>query len=291
MSEPVVEVVSEPASTEPVVTETVTPEAVPAATWRDDFDEGLRDNPSITKFENAGELAKGYVEVSSLIGKKGLIQPDENSTPEQVGEFYTALGRPESAAGYEVDAYQPPEAIAEVWDTNGVGEISKRAYELGVTKEQFGGLMDALAQQQAQNLGEHIQGLEQNRETVSSELSTEWGTATPEKMALAKRGFTAAAEAAGIDKEELAGQLLPDGGLIGDNAALTRIFAAIGEGGGELGFHGGKNSRITMTPDEARIEANTLMASEAMHDRSNPEHKIAVDRHTALLKMAYPEGT
>lgn len=280
-----------PPSGDVTVTETPaqTPGPTPQTSWRDSLGDELRDNPSLTKFDDVGGLAKSYVEVSSLIGKKGLIPPDEHSTPEQVNEFYTALGRPETPEGYEAGSYEPPEILAEIWDVNGVAEVTKAAHELGVSKEQFAGLVDALAQSQARNLEEHIQSVEQRRESVTSELTKEWGATTPQKMDHAKRGFAAAAESAGLSVEELAGQLLPDGSLIGDNAALTKIFATLGEQGGELGFRGGKGGRGTLTPAEAKAEAAELLTHEGMLDRSHPEHKALVSRREALLKMAYPE--
>ncbi len=285
MSEAAVTPTEAPAAppVEPVVEAPVT-EAAPSS-WRDGIDEGLRENPSLTKFEDVNALGKSYVELSGLIHKKGIIPIDENSTDEQRAEYHKAMGVPETTEGYELGAYQPPEILAEIWDANGVSEVAEKARELGVSKDQFNGMVDALAQSQAKNLGEHIQGVEQKRAAVESGLKEKYGAAFPEKIAQAKAGMDAAAAAVGLTREELAGQSLPDGSFIGDNAALTEIFSMLGAQGDELGFHGGRGGRIAMTPAEVETELAEINSNPALYERGAPEHKALVARRDALNQM------
>ena len=52
----------------------------------------------------------------------------------------------------------------------------------------------------------------------------------------------------------------------------------------------GKAQGFSMTPDEARREANKLMASEAYTKRDHPEHASAVEHVSHLFEHAYPDG-
>ena len=47
---------------------------------------------------------------------------------------------------------------------------------------------------------------------------------------------------------------------------------------------------IEMTPDEARREANKLMASEAYTTRDHPDHASTVEHVQHLFEHAYPEA-
>jgi hypothetical protein len=287
------EAVATPEAT-PEATATPEPAATPAAapasvvsTWRDGLEPDLRSNPSLEKFKDVGSLAKSYVEVQGLVGKKGIIKPGENATEEQVSEYYKALGRPDDVSGYELDTFEVPEVLADVWDMNATSEVAAEAFRLGVTKEQFNGLLAKQAEVQAAQLGERVQAVKSSRENTESVLKEKWGMAYDGQKDLAQRSFKTAAAAVGIDPAELAGSLLPDGGTIGDNPHLALIFAKLGEGGKELGFLGGKGGFTTKTPESAQKELDTLNLNPALYDRSNPEHKALVEKRDALLKMAY----
>jgi hypothetical protein len=264
------------------------PTSTPPASWREGLDVDLRENPSLTKFEDVGSLAKSYVEVQSLVGKKGIIPPGENATPEQINEFHAALGRPENVEGYDLDSFEVPETLADVWNMNGVNEVAEEAFKLGVTKEQFNGLIAKQAEVQAAQLGERLAQVTGNREATTTTLKEEWGAAFEAKKDQAHRAFNEAAKHVGIDPAELAGSLLPDGGVIGDNPNLMRIFAALGEAGGELPFLGGKGGRMTMTPEEASTELEEIEDNPALYNSSMPGHKQLVDRRDALLQQAFP---
>ena len=283
------EAIPEPTA-DPMPEPTRTPEPAPPASWRDALDVDRRSNPSLEKFKDVDSLAKSYVEVERLVGKKGVIPPGENATPEQIDAYHSALGRPDSVDGYEVDSIEVPDVLQSSWDMNGVGAVAEEAHRLGVTKDQFRGLVSKLAEVQAGQVGERVQSVQATREQTENSLKEKWGAAYAPNVDLAKRAFVAAAQSVGVDPSELAGSLLPDGGTIGDNPILAQIFAKLGQGGSELALIGGKGGgSSTLTPAQAASELEEINANPALYDSSMPGHKQLVDRRDALYRQQYPD--
>jgi len=63
--------------------------------------EELREHPSLSPIKDVGNLARSYVNAQRLIGSDKVPLP-VNPTEEDLDNIYSRLGRPETAAGYEV---------------------------------------------------------------------------------------------------------------------------------------------------------------------------------------------
>src|SRR6185503_11646998 len=71
------------------------------ASWRDTLPEDIRGNPTLSKYSDITNLAKAHIAAQEMIGKKGIIKPAPNSSPEEWRAFREALGVP-SADKYDV---------------------------------------------------------------------------------------------------------------------------------------------------------------------------------------------
>ena len=262
------------------------------ASWRSEFSTDLKSNPGLEKFDNAEKpheaLAKSYLEAQKLIGKKGIIPPDENAGEKEWDDFFNALGRPESPEGYDFNGWEPPEALAEMWDDSIRTEILKTMHKVGLNGKQAREIVDSYAALQGSRYQEMLSEVQGNREDVSSSLKKEWGSAYEAKMETAHEAFRAACNEVGIAPEEVAGMFLPDGGLVGDNVVLTRIFATLGERNHEHAFLGGRSKRTTMTPDEADQAIRELEAHPGFADKDHAEHKAIIARRAALYAQKFP---
>jgi hypothetical protein len=72
--------------------------------WLSGVDADLVSDPFLAKFtkdEDLPLLIKEAVHAQRLIGKKGLIMPGRDASPEEVEAFQLALGRPKEETGYE----------------------------------------------------------------------------------------------------------------------------------------------------------------------------------------------
>ena len=57
-------------------------------------------------------MAKSFVSAQKMVGKNKISLPGENSTEEEWGAFYSALGRPEKAESYSLDGVEIPDGIS-----------------------------------------------------------------------------------------------------------------------------------------------------------------------------------
>lgn len=260
------------------------------ASWRDGLDESLRAHPSLTKFEDVPSLAKSYISAQELIGKKGVIKPGNDASDDEMSAFYNELGRPESVEGYELDSIEIPELLRETWDGDLVGQVVSEMHKAGASREVVHAAIRSMAAGQERKLGEFADSVEGRRKSVDATLKKKWGAAFDSKKDIAQRTLEAAAQAIGVPREEIAGTLLPDGGLVGDNPHLMQIFAMLGEGGKELEFLGGKDRRFApKDPQTAKAELAELRSHPAYYDKSHPEHEIMMAKSHALYAQAHPE--
>ena len=76
----------------------------------------------------------------------------------------------------------------------------------------------------------------------------------------------------------------------GNNPELVRAFAKIGSMMSEDSLKIGKAHGFSITPDEARREAQKLMAKDAYTKRDHPEHAATVEQVQQLFERAYSEA-
>ena len=96
---------------EPVANADTSTEETPKETsWLDSIPEEFRDKPSFTKYKSLEDFSKGYDNVTKMVGNSVRI-PTEESTEEELNEFYTKLGRPDSHEKYSYERPEMPENI------------------------------------------------------------------------------------------------------------------------------------------------------------------------------------
>ncbi|MCC6718393.1 MAG: hypothetical protein IT555_10965 [Acetobacteraceae bacterium] len=263
------------ATIEAPAAEAPTPAAPAAPEWRAGLPPDLRDSPSLGKFTDPAGLAKSYVELETLIGRKGLVIPGEKDGAEVHARFRQALGVPDAPEGYGLKA---PEGVpAEVWSDDSAKQFAGWAHKHGLTPTQAQGIAADFAKHQAANMP--APGVEADGRSMEDHLRGEWGSAYAAKVDVAKRAAQQfAASPAVLDALEA---------KVG-GAEMIRLFARIGEAMGEdrpAGMGTGR-SRGVLTPDEAKAELAKLRASDSPYwDRQHPEHKTAVARALALEEM------
>ncbi len=103
--------------------------------------EESKDAPFWGKITDDASLVKAYINAQGLIGKKGVILPGEKDSPEIWGEFYKALGRPESPDKYEIP--KPADFPAGFqYDENREKNFKEISHKLGLNPAQVKGLYE-----------------------------------------------------------------------------------------------------------------------------------------------------
>ena len=198
--------------------------------WMEQLDhEALNDADlvkQLSKFQKIGDLAKSYSALEKKMGSSINI-PSEESSAEEIASFYSKLGKPESADGYEIE-----------------GEKSKPfkdiAFINNLTNKQAKGMFEGLAQIGAAAEQAAAENLAKIAQESDKQLHAEWGNDYSTNLEYLKRGIAA------YGGNSL-GAKLKASGLLYD-ADIVKMFALLGRQSAESGAPskgtGGKSDYI-----------------------------------------------
>lgn len=165
-------------------------EEAPPPDFKESLPEELRNDPTISRYKSAEELAKAYKEAKSKLGwdpTQIVKLPGDDAKPEDFDPIYKALGRPEQADKYEV-----PTVEGFKFDAGFIDSMKKAAFDNGIGKRQFEQLIKAT--------GEHHKTAQllANKKSVEAkdafekEMTEHWGDkaeANQKAIELAKQHY------------------------------------------------------------------------------------------------------
>ena len=231
------------------------------------------------QFPGVEQALNSYRNLEKLMGSdkagRTVTILGDDATPDQRDTFYNKLGRPESVDGYSFK-------LAPGSDTGRLDAMRSKAHELGITDAQFSGLANA----DMEYLGAMQQSMADDavisRADAEAQLKKEWGAAYELKVA----SIDVAAAKLG----------LTDDVLIGLHKAMGPVEAMkfVDNLNTKIGDHKMENGESVMsnhkTPEQARLALSELSMNkeftDAWLDRMHPGHKAAVEKKSALARMA-----
>ena len=236
--------------------------------WKSSIPEEIRGHASLEHINDIGALAKSYVHAQQMVGADKVALPGKSATPDEWGEVYAKLGRPESPDGYELAYNNLPEG-AEM-DDGMVSWFKDTAHKAGMNPQQAQMMLDAYNEMQfsdAENVGLEAQA---RVEQIEGELRKEYGQAFDDRMALANGVL------AEFGNPEITEVQLADGTMLGDNPEIIRMLANMGvylrDKVGEDTLEGVKTSG-GVTPSDAMQKVSDLTAPNTPYwDQRHPEH-------------------
>ena len=199
---------------------------------------------------------------------KTLTIPGENATDEERNAFYTALGRPENADGYEIN--KPEDLPAGIgWMDEEVKAFKEFAYANGLSQAQAAEAVkfqvEMVKKTQKEALAAHNALAEQN----IADLQKEWGADYDSKIAAANN----AVKVFGVAEALTKANLLAD-------KSIVMAFAKIGESISEAKIVNGGNSSTA----EERYNELVNDKNSAYYNEADPKHKEAVRAVVAYLQ-------
>jgi len=246
--------------------------------WRDDLGDDIKGNPLFDKYNSRDDALRALVGAQDLIGKKGIIPPDENSSKEEWDSFHAELGRPESADKYTLPEIEGlPEGLP--MDENLTNDFKAWAHEAGLNQKQ----VDLVYGKYQTSMATMFNGMEEAkvaaRDEAETDLRKEWGKAYPEKKAIVDKLIKHASE------KELA--FFTEHG---NDPRLVSFFARVGGKMGEDQL-GGTPKGLTKTPDEAQAEILRIKAdmTHPFNLEDSPERPMAMQHMNDLYALAHPE--
>jgi hypothetical protein len=215
--------------------------------------DNLKQNKLIAESETFGDLASRFIE---LHGKAdGAVKiPGEGASDEEVKAYLSAVGVPDTADGYQINADNLPEGLQVTEEA--MKYLKEASHELALNPKQAQGVFDKWNAEQARREQAGVEARKKSAEDGIAALRTKWAGDYDSKLAAAKKAVNDFGEIAGVNiQEELAAL-----GNLDNNPAMLRIFAAIGErisedsrlpgaGGREAGQQTDGLGRPLLTPD------------------------------------------
>ena len=264
---PVTEAIHQEA--EPQVEAAAAPEAaVEDSKFVDSLNSELKTHKALQDFKDVDGLAKSYLHLNSLIGKK-----IGDLTPEEMGDVYNKLGRPEAAKDYSM-----PDKMHEGMQ----GWYKDSAHKLGLTQDQARNLAESYMELEQSKMAEQQTAVENQLEEWSSDLKKEFGGSFDKRIETAKKAIEA------FGGSELKEAMNATG--MGSHPAMVKAFAQIGKEMLEGGLTAtDASASFGVTPAEAKQKKANLMRDpefvKSYMNNSHPSHKQAVEEIQSLYSI------
>lgn len=249
--------------------------------------EDLRAEPSLAAIKTVQDLAKGYVSAQKLIGAKRTAIPGDNATDAQWGEFFNAVGRPDSPDKYEVPDVKVDDSLKPNADR--LKLVQKKMHDLGFTPKQARGIMEYYMTSMNEQFLASKAATETQSSAATAGLKQEWGEKFDTNVDIAKgviRKF------AGADGDAFLTYLDQSG--MGSNVQLIKFLHKVGSAVLEDKDRGNSGANNLPLNDQSRatIEIESMKGDEefqkALQDARHPAHKSAVDRWIKTHSAAHP---
>ncbi len=281
-----------PPETPPVTPPVETPpETPPVEAWHKGFGEDAGKDEDVTRYKTAEEFYKGFKERGEALGKKGIIVPDANATPEQREKFLNDLGRPTAPGEYKLDAVEGlHESIKVTPETT--THFNGEMHKIGLTNEQA----NAVNKMQMSFVDQAVKAQETAEKeaatTAETALRAEWKGDYDVNRANVARLITKAGGQEAIDAM---------GGVdgLGNNPVVLKALGVIAGMLSEdqinsirspIGQEGGNE---TVEEAKAKIAEIQKVGSDdykALMDPDHVNHKAIVAERDRLFKKQFPTG-
>lgn len=243
------------------------------ASFLDKLPEDLKKQKALQDFKDVDGLAKSYLHLNSLIGKKV-----SDLDPKELGEVFDKLGRPETPEKYEMPL-GANEDLVKAYTTT--------AHKLGLNQEQARGLVEEYLVLEKEKVQEYYNGVEKQKDKWDEELKAEFGGAYDKRVEVAKKAVET------FGGEELREAMNATG--LGNHPAMVKAFAQIGKELLEGGLTNAEaQTSFGLTPADAQGRISVLKRDpefmKAFMSASHPGHKDAVDEIQSYHQIIHGEG-
>ena len=249
----------------------------PQGNWFDAFPEDVRGTVQTKGWASPLDAIQSYTNLEKFLGAdksgRGLVIPKDDATPDEWGQVYDRLGRPQSPDQYKISM---PDGAPPEFAQAAAGKF----HELGLNTKQAEGLAAWWNQQTETMLGARQTQTTQAAEMEMAQLQQEWGKEFDVNIELGRR----AARQVGVDEATLS--KLEE--AMGTKWMLEH-FSTIGKGMGEDSFvDGSGGGKFGMSPEAARVRINQLKSDPSWSNKylsGDSDAKAELER---LMRSGYP---
>lgn len=217
------------------------------------------------KYKSLEEALKGAGHLATKIGEKGVRVPGEDADPNEVSQFYQALGRPEEPTGY---SWEKPEDVP--IDEETFEQARTALHAAGLSDSQFAKVMDFYTGQTQQQMEAAQKQQEQALDKTLETLREQWGADFDKKMSATNH----------LINQQGWGEMLSRTGLYADPEVIN-MLASVATSVGEDTLSGPGMGVIS-----AEQEMKNLKQSDAYRDKNHPDHRMVKERILSLYPKA-----
>lgn len=277
MSEPTTVLANTPAPAAPAPVAAEPAAAPPAAPisfgpdekWKEGLAPELLSDPTIKNVKTLSDAMKMLQHSQRAIGADKIVKPGKNTTDEEWGKIYDALGRPESPDKYDLKVPEGSKIDPEFHKA-----FKETLHKSGILPSQGQKMMDWYQGEVAKAEKAFADSQAKAQEEAVGSLKKEWGNAFETKIQKANAGLKL------ILDEAQANEIANDP-VLANHPKFIRLAAKLGEMVSEDRNAGDKGAGLPRlhSPEEAQKEINRIMGDKAhpFMNNSNPSaHKQAV---------------
>ena len=238
--------------------------------WKSSLPEELKNDATLQNFKNVEDLAKTVVHQQKRLGSTISIP----KTDEEMNEVYTKLGRPEDPSKYTVNI---PQDYEPYFEKENLDQFKNVAHQIGLNDKQVGALLEYQMNTIKHEMENEPAEISRQKADTENVLKQEWGYDYEKKVQAADRAFSVYGD------DEL--RELITNSSAGNNPAVIRFFARLGQEVTEDMAKNTQNNRLSVSPLDAKDEIARVMA-----DGNHPYHKgdeTAVEKMRQLHEKAY----
>jgi hypothetical protein len=212
-------------------------------------------------------LVKAYRNATSKLGAdpdRMLSLPVDMTDNEAMADVYAKLGRPESAEGYDF--------TVDTLDESDANWLKEQAHTAGLSNKQVASLAEQYAMRQTELSEQRLEQRQQQQDTETKEVLSEWGNEKENNLNRSKRGLTF-----------LKDNGLPEDGVEALEAALgsrvaLNLLAKLGSLTQEGSIVEGRGTgSLGLTPEAATHQLRELRASPEFSDQLFSDDKAVRD--------------
>jgi hypothetical protein len=227
--------------------------------------EAYADKDWTKNVKSMDDMFSQFDNAQSLIGKKNI--PTEESSPEEWGEFYNKMGRPEEASGYE---FTLPEGVeAEINEEEQLA-VKGMMHELGLNQKQAQRLFEYDVQRKLDAI---------QPEMTDEELDVQFDEMAAEafgdkKNAILKQAKVAVSKMSQANQDAFAG--LDNQSMVAMAGILSELVGSYTAEDGMPSTDGSSGTGQSL--DEVRSELSKLTLSDAARDVMHPDHRVTANK-------------
>jgi len=167
-----------------------------APAWMAQLPDDLKGHEGLSQFATIGDVSKAFLDSEGKL--EGTIKvPGENATKEDLDGFFTKLGRPEQADGYDLADLEVPTSL----DID-PAPLRQTAFDLGMTQNQAKGFLKALLDAYMVDEKKIFDAADAERATNQEMMKKAWGENYDAKVISALRVLGKGAELADLDSAD-----------------------------------------------------------------------------------------